>query len=89
LGEDENTVVISGCYWYENLVGTVDLIARTITFAPGQTFATYYTFAVATGENDPIVATFKELGTIHFIDWSAWYGGSTYVDEAESTLVKQ
>lgn len=85
-----NTVVLRGFYWTsESLVGAVDLDAHTITFAPGQVFAQYYTFAAETGADAPVVATFDENCTIHFEGWSAWYSGSAYVEKAVSTLVKQ
>lgn len=85
-----NTVVLRGFFYIsESLVGTVDLDARTITFEPGQTFATWYTFAAETGVDVPVVATFDDDCTIRFEGWGAWYNGYTYVENAVSTLVKQ
>lgn len=83
-------MVLRGFFYIsESLVGTVDLDARTITFAPGQAFATYYTFAAETGVDVPVVATFDDDCTIRFEGWGAWYDGYTYVENAVSTLVKQ
>ena len=86
---DKTTVKLLGFYWCsEELVGTVDVSARTITFQP-QTLGTYYTFAQETDEQAPVVATIAEDGTIQIKGWGAWYGGYTYIEGAQTQLSKQ
>ena len=86
---DETTVKLLGFYWCsEELVGTVDVSARTITFQP-QTLGSYYTFAQETDEQAPVVATIAEDGTIQIKGWGAWYGGYTYIEGAQTQLSKQ
>ena len=86
---DETTVKLLGFYWCsEELVGTVDVAARTITFQP-QTLGSYYTFAQETDEQAPVVATIAEDGTIQIKGWGAWYGGYTYIEGAQTQLSKQ
>lgn len=72
----------------EELIGTVDVTARTITFQP-QTLGAYYTFAQETDEQAPVVATVAEDGTIQIKGWGAWYGGYTYIEGAQTQLSKQ
>lgn len=86
---DETTVKLLGFYWCsEELVGTVDVEARTITFQP-QVLGSYYTFAQETDEQAPVVATIAEDGSILIKGWGAWYGGYTYIEGAETKLSKQ
>ena len=86
---DETTVKLLGFYWCsEELVGTVDVAALTITFQP-QTVGSYYTFAQETDEQAPVVATIAEDGTIQIKGWGAWYGGYTYIEGAQTQLSKQ
>ena len=86
---DETTVKLLGFYWCsEELIGTVDVAARTITFEP-QVLGSYYTFAQETDEQAPVVATIAEDGSILIKGWGAWYGGYTYIEGAETKLSKQ
>ncbi len=86
---DDTTVKLLGFYWCsEELIGTVDVTARTITFEP-QTLGTYYIFAQETDEQAPVVATISEDGTIQIKGWGAWYGGYTYIEGAQTQLSKQ
>ena len=74
----------------DSLQATLDSTARTLTFAPGQTFATYYTFASLDDVDTPVVATVSEDGrTITLSSWGAWYAGYTYVDGISTVLTRQ
>lgn len=86
----DDTITLENLYWAdEKLTGTVDLDARTITFAAGQTFHSYYTFAGSTGSGDAVVATINDDGSISINDWAAWYSGYSYVYNAYTTLTKE
>lgn len=88
---DEQTICLKGLYWMgDSLLATLDSTARTLTFAPGQTFATYYTFASLDDVDTSVVATVSEDGrTITLSNWGAWYAGYTYVDGISTVLTRQ
>lgn len=85
---DDTTVAVKGFYWIdETLTATLDPASRTLTFAAGQPFASWYSFAAETpDENTPVVAQINEDGTISINGWSAWYGGYAYVLSTTTTL---
>ena len=85
---DNTTVAVKGFYWIdETLTATLDPASRTLTFAAGQTFASWYSFAAETpDENTPVVAQINEDGTISINGWSAWYSGYAYVLSTTTTL---
>ena len=86
---DEASLMLLGFFWCsEELVGTVDVAARTIAFHP-QTLGSDYTFAQETDEQAPVVATIAEDGTIQIKGWGGWYGGYTYIEGAQTQLSKQ
>lgn len=86
---DDFTVAVKGFYWVsETLNATLDAASRTLTFAAGQTFASWYTFAAASGADAPVVGQIAEDGSITINGWSAWYSGSAYVTDAVTTLTR-
>lgn len=88
---DDQTICLKGLFWMgDSLLATLDSTARTLTFAPGQTFATYYTFASLDDVDTSVVATVSEDGrTITLSSWGAWYAGYTYVDVNSTVLTRQ
>lgn len=87
---DDSTIGVTNLYWgTETLVGTVDLEARTITFATGQTWHDWYLFADENDSSAPVVATFDENGVITIDGWGAWYGGYTYCWGTHTVLTPQ
>ncbi len=53
---DDTTVAVKGFYRVdETLTATLDAEARTLTFAAGQTFASWYTFAAESAVDAPVV----------------------------------
>ena len=83
---DDGTINISNFYnWDEDFTGTVDLGAKTITIQP-TTWATYYTFADISSATTPVVGTIADDGTITFQNFTAWYGGYSYI-ESDARLV--
>lgn len=87
---DDTTISLTGFYWAEeSLVGTVDLDARTITFATGQPWHNYYEFASEKDASTPVVATFDENGVITINGWGAWYDGYTYCEDTHTVLTPQ
>jgi hypothetical protein len=92
--EATQTVVLKGFGGSsEALTGTVDLVAGTITFAPNQSFATYYLFSAEADQNTSVVATIAADGTISLSDWGAWYPYNgvyyTYAYGMTSVLTKK
>ncbi len=76
---DDGTVTVTNPLGFSSkLVGTVDLAAKTITFAP-QTIATYYTFADINDQTQSVVATFDDDCNISFSNFGAWYNDYSYI----------
>jgi len=88
---DDKTIGIANFFYSEDtLTATVDLKSRTITFTPGQTLLSYYTFATESDINNPVTATINDDATvISMSGWSCWYNGSPYVNDAVTTLTKK
>lgn len=89
---DDTTITLKGLFGCEEeLVGTVDIDAKTITFAAGQTFLTYYTLGASSGISDALVATFDDDCTITIDGIGLWYASYNYnyLDGAKSVLTKK
>lgn len=88
---DDNTIKIANFFYSDDvLTATVDMDAKTISIAPGQTFLTYYTFATENDSNTPVIGYINDDATsISMSGWSLWWSGYTYVEDAVTTLTKQ
>ncbi|MGN0309881.1 MAG: hypothetical protein ACI4C3_04755 [Bacteroides sp.] len=87
---DDTTIKLTGLFGSEEeMVGVVDMNAKTITFAAGQTFWEYYTLAGANTSNDALIATFDDDFTITFEGIGLWYNDYNYLYEAKSVMTKK
>lgn len=87
---DDNTISIRGIYWSNSnraLTAIVDVENRTLTFEP-QTWNTYYTFANIEDVNLPVVGRIEWDLTIVIENWTAWYNGWTYFEDAKVIMTR-
>ncbi len=88
---DDGTITINNLLgFHSNLIGTVDLEAKTITITPGIVME-YFTFAASSDSTakTSVVAEFTDNGKISVFDFSAWYYKSDYIQPgSEIALTK-
>lgn len=86
----DGTVGISNLLNFkQELTGTVDISAKTITIAPS-TYYSYYTFADATDATKSVVGEIADDGSISFSNFGAWYSNYSYIYAgATLTLTKE
>ncbi len=87
---NDGTITISNLLNFkQELTGTVDVEAKTITITPS-TYKYYFTFADASDETQSVVGEIADDGTISFENFGAWYNNYSYIYEgATATLTKE
>lgn len=76
--DDTHIKLINFYGWNDENIGEVDKLSRTITFKPA-TWGTYYTFASANSETEPVIAHYDDDFNITFENFTAWYGGNAFI----------
>lgn len=83
---DDTTISMNNFFgWGTDLTGTVDLEAKTITFAPQDFYG--YIFCLYDQPSEAVVATFDDNFTITFTGWTLSYSNYSYVYEGASTVL--
>lgn len=76
---DDGTITISNFFgWEEDVKGTADLEAKTITLEIKTDWSGYYTLCKYDAPTTAVVGTIADDGTITFDDFTAYYPAYTY-----------